>query len=435
VVPSAASHGTVSLLHLCFSMFNKTVLPSGIRIITESLPHTKVVAVGVWLDVGSRDEHDLNSGSAHFVEHMLFKGTAQRSAEEIAREFDALGGSANAFTTREHTCLHATVMDSNLANLVEMFTDLLCNSLFAEEEIERERQVILQEIHMVEDVPDDHIHDLFTALLWGIHPLGKTILGSQEIIGAMDARKLLDYVQKNYTTDRIVIAAAGNVAHDEFVDLWQGAFHKYGKTGDSRKRTKPSLLPAGRKIYTRPLEQVHTILGTYGLSVIDSDRYGYLLLNVLLGGNMSSRLFQEIREKRGLAYSVYSYIAPYTDSGYLAVYLGVEPTSINESLELVAKELHMLQNVPVAQEELGNAKNFIKSGLFLSMESMEAIMTRIAKNELYFGKYLSLEEVVTAIECVRPEDIARLAAQIFGRQELSIACLGPLEEAAINFDM
>ena len=364
MVPSAASHGTVSLLHLCFSMFNKTVLPSGIRIITESLPHTKVVAVGVWLDVGSRDEHDLNSGSAHFVEHMLFKGTAQRSAEEIAREFDALGGSANAFTTREHTCLHATVMDSNLANLVEMFTDLLCNSLFAEEEIERERQVILQEIHMVEDVPDDHIHDLFAALLWGIHPLGKTILGSQEIIGAMDARKLLDYVLKNYTTDRIVIAAAGNVAHDEFVDLWQGAFHKYGKTGDSRKRTKPSLLPAGRKIYTRPLEQVHTILGTYGLSVIDSDRYGYLLLNVLLGGNMSSRLFQEIREKRGLAYSVYSYIAPYTDSGYLAVYLGVEPTSINESLELVAKELHMLQNVPVAQEELGNAKNFINPTKF-----------------------------------------------------------------------
>ena len=183
-------------------MFNKTILPNGIRIITEALPHSKVVAVGVWIDVGSRDEHDLNSGSAHFVEHMLFKGTGKRSAREIARELDVLGGSANAFTSRENTCLHATVMVSKLPILVELFTDLLADSLFAEEEIERERQVILQEINMVEDMPDDHIHDLFAALLWGQHPLGKTILGSQEIVAAMDSRKLREYVQKYYTTDK-----------------------------------------------------------------------------------------------------------------------------------------------------------------------------------------------------------------------------------------
>ena len=416
-------------------MFNKTVLPNGIRIISESLPHSKVVSVGVWIDAGSRDEHDLNSGSAHFVEHMLFKGTAQRSAQEIAREFDVLGGAANAFTTRENTCLHATVMNSNLAILVELFTDLLCNALFAEEELERERQVILQEIHMVEDVPDDHIHDLFAALLWGIHPLGKTILGSQEIVGAMNAGKLRDYVKKYYTTDRIVIAAAGNIEHDDFVSLWQGAFHKYGMTSDlARKRTRPSLLPAGRRIYSKPLEQVHIILGTYGLSVIDEDRYAYLLLNVLLGGNMSSRLFQEIREKRGLAYSIYSYIASYSDSGYLAIYLGVDRASVNESLALVAKEMNILQNSPVTKSELENAKDFIKSGLFLSMESMEAIMTRIAKNELYFGKYIPLEEVVDSIERVSSDDILRLAFMIFGRQEISLAGLGPLEEAAINWE-
>jgi predicted Zn-dependent peptidase len=417
------------------SMFNKSVLPNGVRIITESLPHSKVVSVGVWIDVGSRDEHDLNSGSAHFVEHMLFKGTAQRSAQEIARELDVLGGSANAFTTRENTCLHATVMDSKLVILVNLFTDLLCNSLFSEEEIERERQVIMQEIHMVEDVPDDHIHDLFAALLWGIHPLAKTILGSQEIVGAMDAGKLRDYVQKYYTTDRIVIAAAGNVEHADFVSLWQGAFHKYRRAGDSGlKRVRPSQLASSRRIYPKPLEQVHIILGTYGLSVIDEDRYGYLLLNVLLGGNMSSRLFQEIREKRGLAYSIYSYTAAYSDSGYLAIYLGVDRTSVNESLELVAKEINVLRHSPVAKVELANAKDFVKSGLFLSMESMEAIMARIAKNELYFGKDIALEEVLDSIERVSSDDILRLASMIFGRQEISLAGLGPIEEAAINWE-
>jgi predicted Zn-dependent peptidase len=250
----------------------------------------------------------------------------------------------------------------------------------------------------------------------------------------MDARKLRDYVQKYYTTDRIVIAAAGNVEHDDFVSLWQGAFHKYGMTSNSaRKRTTPSLLPAGRRIYTRSLEQVHIILGTYGLSAIDEDRYSYVLLNVLLGGNMSSRLFQEIREKRGLAYSIYSYIASYSDSGYLAVYLGVDRSSVNEALALVAEEINRLQNNPVSKSELTNAKDFIKSGLFLSMESMEAIMSRIAKNELDFGKYIPIEEVVDSIEHVCSDDILRLAAMIFGSRTISLAGLGPLEEAAINW--
>jgi predicted Zn-dependent peptidase len=409
-------------------MFNKTFLSNGIRIITEAVPHSKVVSVGVWIDVGSRDEHDLNSGSAHFVEHMLFKGTGKRSAQEIAREFDVLGGSANAFTSRENTCLHATVMDSNLPIVVELFTDLLAGSLFADEEIERERQVILQEIHMVEDMPDDHIHDLFAALLWGKHPLGKSILGSHEIVAAMDSRKLREYVQRCYTTDKIVVAAAGNVAHDDFVCLWQKAFNTFVQTGDSALvRKGPSQLPARHKIYAKPLEQVHILLGTYGLPIIDEDRFGYLLLNILLGGNMSSRLFQEIREKRGLAYSIYSYIASYSDSGYLAIYLGVDRESVDESVALIAQEISMLQNTSVSERELANARDFIKSGLFLSMENMEAIMNRIVRNELYFGKYISLEEVVDSIDRVTGKDIMRLSSKIFGRQELTTVGLGPLE--------
>lgn len=415
-------------------MFNKTVLSNNIRVITESLQHSKVVSVGVWVNVGSRDEHDLNSGSAHFVEHMLFKGTTSRSAQDIAREFDVLGGASNAFTTRENTCLHATVLDSKLPELVELFTDILGNSLFADEEIERERQVILQEINMVEDMPDDHIHDLFAALLWGIHPLGKTILGSHEIVAAMDSKKLRDYVQKYYTTDRIVIAAAGKVDHDDFVSLWQQAFARFGHRSDPvLQRSEPALLPACQKIYNKPLEQAHVLLGTYGLSVVDADRFGYLLLNVILGGNMSSRLFQEIRERRGLAYSIYSYIAAYSDCGYLAIYLGVDKQSVNESLSLIAGEINALQKTPVSEKELANAKDFVKSGLFLSMESMEAIMTRIARNEIYFGKYITLEEVIHDIDSVTSEDVLRLADAIFSRQDLTFAGLGPLENAGIDW--
>ena len=414
-------------------MYNKTVLPNGIRIVTESFQHSQVVSVGVWIDAGSRDEHDLNSGSAHFVEHMLFKGTDSRSPQDISREFDVLGGSANAFTTRENTCLHATVIDSNLPKLVELFTDLLGNSLFSDEEIERERQVIHQEINMVEDMPDDHIHDLFAELLWGLHPLGKTILGSHEIVSAMDSKKLRDYFEKYYTNDKIVIAAAGKVDHDDFVSLWQGAFEKFGRKSDPvLQRKEPALLPPATKVISKPLEQAHILLGTYGLSAVDKDRFGCHLLNVLLGGNMSSRLFQEIREKRGLAYSVYSYISSYSDCGYLAVYLGVDRKSVGESLSLVAGEITALQNSPVSVQELANAKDFSKSGLFLSMENMEPIMIRLARNETHFGRYIPLEEVINGIDQVAVDDIQHLAVEIFGRQELTFAGLGPLEKSGID---
>jgi len=408
-------------------MYNKTVLDNGIRVITEKLPHSRVASVGVWIDVGSRDEHDLNSGSAHFVEHMLFKGTGKRTAQQIARELDVLGGAANAFTSRENTCLHATVLDSNLPKVVDLFADLLSNSLFADDEIERERQVILQEINMVEDVPDDHIHDLFAALLWGKHPLGKTILGVQEIVAAMDSKKLQDYVSRYYVADRIVIAAAGNVDHDDFVSLWQDAFATFGnKKNNIQKRSKPAVLSAHRKIYSKPLEQVHMLLGTYGLCMVDEARFAYLLTNVLLGGNMSSRLFQEVREKRGLAYSIYSYMASYSDCGYLAIYLGVDRDSVDESIKVIDHEINKLQDILVSETELSNAKDFVKSGLFLSMENMEVVMTRIARNEMYFGKYIPLEEVVESIDLVERQDIKKLAGDIFGGHELTVAGLGPL---------
>jgi len=416
-------------------MYNKTVLPNGVRIISEQVPHCRTVAVGVWVDVGSRDEHDLNNGSGHFVEHMLFKGTARRNSQEIARELDVLGGLSNAFTSRENTCYFATVLDSHLPRLVDLLTDMFCRSLFEEEEVLRERQVILQEINMAEDMPDDQIHDLFCAQLWGHHPLGKTVLGSREVVAAMDSQKLLEHVQNFYTPDRIVVAAAGNVEHETFVSLLQNSFVVNSKGKAARQifsRKGPTFLKPSRKVYSKPLEQVHAVLGTYGLSSIDSDRYTFILLNIIWGGNMSSRLFQEIREKRGLAYSVYSFVDSYIDSGYLGVYLGVDRETVNEAFDVIGEQVGLLRDDLVHDQELSDAKDYAKGGLFLSAENMEARMTRNARNEYCYGRFIPVEEVVEAIDRVSPEDIRQLARRLFCR-DFSVAVLGPIKQSEINW--
>jgi len=416
-------------------MVNKTVLGNGLRIITEQLPHSRVTSVGIWVDVGSRDEHDLNNGCAHFIEHMFFKGTASRSAQQIARELDVLGGTGNAFTSRENTCYYATVLDSHVPQLVDLLADIFLNSRFPPREIERERQVIQQEISMVEDMPDDHIHDLFSKLLWNNHALGRTVLGTREVVAAMDAKKLRDHVRQFYTPDRVLIAAAGSLDHDDFVTLWQtkGFDALRPETTPRTVRQMPAVRTAQRAVYSKPLEQVHMLLGTYGESLVTADRYSYLVMNVLLGGNMSSRLFQEIREKRGLAYSIYSYIAAYIDSGYLGIYLGIDRQSVNETLSLVLKEINRLRRKPVAAAELAGAKEFITAGLFLAAENMETIMTRIAKNELCFGRDLPMEEIVTAIAGVSAADVQAMAEKTFGSNRLTLGALGPLEPEEIDW--
>jgi predicted Zn-dependent peptidase len=416
-------------------MVSKTVLDNGLRIITESLSHSRLTSVGIWVDVGSRDEHDLNNGCAHFIEHMLFKGTPSRSARQIARELDVLGGTGNAFTSRENTCYYATVLDSHLPQLVDLLADIFLNSRFPVREIERERQVIQQEISMVEDTPDDHIHDLFAKLLWNNHPLGRTVLGTREVVAAMDAKKLRDHLRQFYTPDRVLIAAAGNLDHEDFVGLWKDkAFAALRPASTSHlSRQVPTGRQAQRAVYSKPLEQVHMLLGTYGESLVTDDRYSYLIMNVLLGGNMSSRLFQEIREKRGLAYSIYSYITAYIDSGYLGIYLGIDPQSVNEALALVLKEIDRLRRNPVAVGELIGAKEFITAGLFLAAENMESIMTRIAKNELCFGRDLPMEEIVTAIAGVSAVDVQAMAEKTFGSNQLTLGALGPLAPEEIDW--
>ncbi|MFZ5765709.1 MAG: M16 family metallopeptidase [Thermodesulfobacteriota bacterium] len=408
-------------------MLRKTVLDNGVRVVSEQVPHVRTVSVGIWVDVGARDEHDLTSGCSHFVEHMLFKGTSLRSAGRIAMEFDVLGGTANAFTGKDVTCYHATVLDDQLPRLLELFADCFRNSLFDPEEVEREQQVILQEISMVEDTPEEQIHDLFEKLLWGHHPLGNTVLGAVEVVSRMDRQKLLDHLRNFYTPDRIVIAAAGNVEHDAFVGLLDMLFsplcvvHPLFRS----ERKAPTELALEQKVLAKPLEQAHVALGTYGLDVHSPDRYALMLLNIMLGGNMSSRLFQEIREKRGLAYSVHSYLDSYQDGGYIGIYLGVHPANINCTLDLVETEIVRFCQAPVTAEELTNARVYARAGLLLAAESMEMRMTRLGRNELYFGRDVSFDEVLRGLEKVTGDAVCRLACHLFGKG-MSTVVVGPL---------
>ncbi len=414
-------------------MFQKTVLDNGVRIISEHVPHARTVAVGVWVEAGSRDEHDLNSGCSHFVEHMLFKGTVARSGRQIAREFDILGGTGNAFTTREHTCCYATVLDAHLGRLLDLLCDMFLRSTFSKEEVVRERQVILQEISMAEDTPDDLVHDLFATGLWGRHSLGRPVLGSREVVAAMDRKKLRDHVRRLYRPDKIVISAAGNLDHQQFVDLLAPEFSLV-QADDSIDvhRTAPPPVAAVKKVYSRDLEQVHLVLGCRGLAADHPDRFTFILLNILLGGNMSSRLFQEIREERGLAYSVYSYVDTFDDCGQLGIYLGVDPESLPASLDVLERELARLRRLPVDSSELNNAMEYAMSGLFLSSENMEARMSRNARNEFTFGRYFSHDDIAALLNRVTDRDIRQLAEQIFSGP-LTAAVLGPVDASDIQW--
>lgn len=413
-------------------MFQKTVLGNGVRILSEQLP-ARTVSLGVWVDVGSRDEGESNNGCSHFVEHMLYKGTPARNAQQIARELDVLGGMSNGFTSRESTCYYATVLDDKLAKLVELLADIFLNSNFAQEEVERERQVILQEISMVEDMPDEQIHDLFSTMFWGEKSVGNTVLGHREVVAAMDAAKLHAHLARFYTADRVMITAAGNVRHDELVDLLTGPFSRLAPAGMQPDRFPPEPLPPARRIFSKSLEQVHVVLGANGCSARSEDRYRHLLMNIILGGNMSSRLFQEIREKRGLAYSIYSYLSSFLDCGYAGIYMAVEPETVNQTVELIAHEIDTLCRLPVGAFELADAKDFAKAGLFLAADNMEARMMRLARDEFYFKRYVPMAEVAEAIDGITIDDVTAMAKQVFQQRPLSATALGPLTEGDINW--
>ena len=405
---------------------DKTVLKNGVRVLTKKMPHTRSVSMGVWVDVGARDETETESGLAHFIEHMVFKGTRKRSAYQIAKEFDSIGGHTNAFTTMENTCYHARVMDTHTETMVDILSDIFTNSVFDPEEFNKERPVILQEIGMVVDSPDEYVHVLSGHNFWGEHPLGRSILGTPENITRFDAGMLKNFFHRLYQPDRIFISAAGNLEHDQIVDLIKPAFEKIPSGKDFPRR----LTPPERSVVDfnhRDLEQMHICLSTKGLSITDPRRYVFSLLNTIAGGNMSSRLFQEVRERRGLAYSVYSFISSHVDTGMFGFYTGVDPKRARETILLVLDEIVKLKTEPVEESELKGAIEYTKGSLLLASESADNDMVRNAQNEMHFGGDIPLEEIIEKIEAVTADDILELADELINPAKMTYTLLGPVD--------
>jgi predicted Zn-dependent peptidase len=406
---------------------NKTVLQNGIRILSKKMPHTRSVSMGVWVNVGARDEALDEGGLSHFIEHMIFKGTRKRSAFQIAKEFDAIGGHTNAFTTMENTCYHAKVMDTHTETMVDILSDIFLNSVFDPREIERERPVILQEIGMVEDSPDEYVHFLSGRNFWGDNALGRSILGEPENISRFNSDNMKIFFERLYQPDRIVVSVAGNIDHDHFVDLVGSAFKSIRPGGSFPERLTPEG-HCGVDLNYRKLEQVHICLGSKGLAIKDPRRYAFSLLNTILGGNMSSRLFQEIREKRGLAYAVYSFISSHVDTGMFGVYLGVDPKRARETTHLILEEINKLKSESVDSSELNGAIEYTKGSLLLASESTDNQMVRTAQNEIHFGRDVPLQEVLQKIESVSRGEILDLARNLFDSNQMVLTMLGPVKQ-------
>ena len=406
---------------------HKTTLNNGIKIVSQNMPHFHSVSMGVWVNVGAREESPEESGLSHFIEHMIFKGTQRRTAYQIAKAFDSIGGQTNAFTSAENTCYHAKVMDTHLDIMVDILSDIFLNSVFNEKEVENERAVILQEIGMMEDSPDDYIHFLSGINFWGKNSLGRSVLGNRENIRNFDSDALKGFFSRFYQPERIIISAAGNLEHNHLVDIAGPVFESI-RPGNGFPDRMTSDGRCQVDVHYKDLEQVHICLGTKGMSITDPRKYEYSLLNTILGGNMSSRLFQEIREKRGFAYAVYSFISSYVDTGMFGVYAGVHPDNAFKSVELILKEIFKIKKVRIDPDELRYAKEFTKGNLMLASESNDNQMVRMAQNETHYGRYIPLEEVVNKIEAVTEDDICNLAETLFPAHRFALTLLGPVTD-------
>ncbi len=406
-------------------MYRKSVLPNGIRLVTEELPYSHAVSLGLWLEVGSRDEAVTECGLTHFLEHMAFKGTAQRTAYDIAREIDQLGGAGNAFTTRENTCYHIKVLEGQVARAVDLIVDLAIHPRYQLEDVERERTVILEEIAAQEDSPEELVQVQFARQFWRDCALGRSILGEAEDIARFSREDLLAYRRATHRPDIIVVAAAGNLDHQRLLDLLAPVLAGFENGAPGRERDSEQTHP-GRYLVSRDLEQAHLCLGTRGLPAGDKRRFIASLLHVILGGNMSSRLFQVIREELGLAYSIYSYLSFFKDTGLLEICAGVSPKNLPPLLEAVDGELRRLKAAPVKEEELAAAKEYVKSSVILNAEDSEQRMLRLAKNEINFGHYIPLDDIIAGVEKVTREEILELAQEFFQPEAWALAALGPV---------
>src|SRR5438128_8086070 len=404
-------------------MVTREVLDNGLRLITESMPHVRSVSIGVWLMRGSRHETDAQSGIAHFVEHMLFKGTSTRTAEDIAQAIDSIGGQLDAFTAKEYASYYIKVLDEHVPLAVDLLSDIVLNPAFAADELDREKKVILEEIKMVEDTPDDLVHELFTQHFWEGHPLGRPILGTPETVDALSVESLRAYFRDAYVAQNLVISAAGNLEHATVRDLVLRAFEKLPMAGDSFHDDPPTVVPQVI-VRSKELEQSHVCLGTSSYPQNHEDRYVSYILNTLLGGSMSSRLFQNVREKRGLAYAVFSGLSAYRDAGSFTIYAGCSNEAVGEVIDLVVEELRGVKQTAVPAAELQRAKDHLKGSLMLSLENTASRMSHLARQEIYFDRQFGLDETLQGIERVTVDDVQRVAADLFKNGALAATVLG-----------
>jgi predicted Zn-dependent peptidase len=408
-------------------LYRKFVLDNGVRVVTERMPTLKSVTVGVWVNTGSRDEQPSEAGYSHFIEHMLFKGTHKRSSAEISREIDALGGEMNAFTSRETTTYYVKVLDQQLERALELLSDLFHHFCFAPKEIEKEKQVVLEEIRMVKDDPEDLVQEFHMGQVLGRHPLGRSILGREKTIRELRRQDLLNYVEIHYDSGQTVVSIAGNFEQAK-LDLLVARYFGKGRIAkvSHTKARRPPNMHGGVLLKKKRLEQVHLCLGLKGVEAGHQDRYVLYALNSVLGGSVSSRLFQEVREKRGLAYSIYSFLSGYSDGGMITVYAATRPKEVDRVVDLICKEIRQIGIRGVEQKELERAKTQMKGSLMLSLESSHSRMSKLAKDELTYRRHMSLDDMLVHIDRVNVEQVFNAGRKFFKLDSLAITGVGPL---------
>jgi predicted Zn-dependent peptidase len=420
------------------SHVRRTILPGGLRIVTEFLPAVRSVALGIWVGVGSRDEDQAHAGATHYLEHLLFKGTKRRTALEISAEMDAVGGEMNAFTAKEYTCYYARVLDADLPLAVDVLSDMVTSSLITPKDVDAERNVVLEEIAMNEDDPSDTAHEAFTAKLFGDTPLGRPILGTVDSINAITRDQIFEHYQARYTPEHLVVAAAGNLDHDTVVQLVAQAF---GPVLDRAAEPAAPRLDgdhapgAGRQagvgttLVSRGIEQANLVLGCEALARTDDRRFALGVLNAAFGGGMSSRLFQEVREKRGLAYSVYSFSAQHADTGMWGIYVGCLPAKADEVLAICAEEVDRVVNGGLTDAELARGKGQVRGSIVLGLEDPSSRMSRLGKSELVYPRLEPVDEVLASIDAVTHDDVRAVAAEVLTRPK-ALAVVGPFDDAS-----
>jgi predicted Zn-dependent peptidase len=410
----------------------REVLPNGLTVITEQMQHIRSVSIGIWVKTGSRDEDLQWNGISHFIEHMVFKGTKHRSAEDIARQVDSIGGNMDAFTAKECICFNVKVLDEHLPIALDVLSDLVLNPVFDTQDISRERGVILEEIKMDEDSPDYLVHEIFTLNFWKDHPLGKPILGTKDTVRRFERDPVLSFYGQRFGPGNLIISAAGNLNHDQFVALVNQHFQQMKPAKNGFHSPQPKIVPRIILRNKKALEQVQICVGVPAYPIAHEKRHASYILNTLLGGGMSSRLFQNIRERQGLAYAIYSDLNPYRDTGCLSVYAGTSRESAVKVVQCVVSEFRKLKAERVPDEELRRSKDQLKGSLMLSLESSTARMSNLARQEMYFDRFFSMDELLQKIEAVTADELQELAREFFHTESIAVTVLGNLNDVKLS---